>query len=142
MAAALTGEAYAYQSGWIGLRLEWPILIDIFATVAITWIDIFECYRVNGENKGRDLILRMAVLGAPLGIRLWVITFLLYAINWWGFPFFMQTGIFANPERAWHFLTFILWNGTAAIFWWRMHHHMLVLTRMANQSPPIPLQNS
>jgi hypothetical protein len=132
--AALIGIAYNYQSGWIGFRFEWPILIDIFTTIAITWIGIFECYRANGEDRGRDLLPRLAVLGVPLGIRLWLITLILYAINWYGFPWFMRTGLFANPERAWHFLSFFLWNATAAIFWWRMHYHIKVLNRIIKQS--------
>ena len=130
---AVIGVAYTYQSGWIGFRFEWPILIDIFTSLAILWVGIQECYRANRADKGRDLILKLAVLGVPLGIRLWIITLLLYALNWWGFPAFMRTGLFANPERAWHFLTFALWNGTAAIFWWRMHFHIKVLNRLTNQ---------
>jgi hypothetical protein len=134
LVAALIGVAYNYQSGWIGFRFEWAILIDLFATIAITWVGIYECYRANGESKGRDLTLRLAVLAVPLGIRLWFVSLLLYALNWYGFPTFMQTSLFANPERAWHFLTFILWNGTAAIFWWRMHHHIRVLNRLSQNA--------
>lgn len=134
LVGALVGVAYNYQSGWIGFRFEWAILIDIFTTVAITWIGIQECYRANGEDKGRDLILRLAVLAVPLGIKLWFISLFLYALNWYGFPTFMRTGLFANPERAWHFLTFALWNGTTAIFWWRMYYHIKVLNRLSVSS--------
>ena len=130
----MLGVAYSYQAGWFGLQLNWTILIDLFTTVAITWIGVHECYRANGQNLGRDLILRLAVLGVPLGIRLWFVSLFLYGLNWFGFAPFMQTGLFASPERAWHFLTFLLWNGTAAIFWWRMHHHIKVLNRLSENS--------
>jgi hypothetical protein len=134
LAAGLLGIAYSFQSGWIGLQWTWAVLIDLVTSIAIVTIGIQECHRANGRAQGRDLILRLAVLGVPLGIRLWLITFIFYAINWYGFPYFMRTGLFANPERAWHFLTFILWNGTTALFWWRMHYHITVLSRLSNEA--------
>jgi hypothetical protein len=134
LAATLLGMAYSYQSGVIGFRFDWALFIDLFVSISIICIGISECYQANGKEQGRDFILRLAVLGVPLGIWLWLATFVFYAVNWYGFEFFMRTGLFANPQRAWHFLTFFLWNGSLAFFWWRMHHHVKVLNRMMSKS--------
>jgi hypothetical protein len=142
LASVLLATAYGYQSGLIGFRLEWTLLIDLAVSIAIVCIGISECYQANGKTSGRDFILRLAVLGVPLGIWLWLVTFVLYGINWYGFPYFMRMGLFASPERAWHFLTFFLWNGTLAIFWWRMHYHIKVLNRIIHQSASVTSEKS
>ncbi len=134
LAFSLLGLAYSYQSGWIGFQWSWVILIDLVTITTITWVGVSECNKVNESGDRRDLILRLAVLGVPLGIRFWFATLVFYAVNWYGFPYFMRTGLFANPDRAWHFLTFFLFNGLAALFWWRMHLHIGVLNRLIKEA--------
>ena len=129
LTSSLIGLVYNYQSSMVGLQLDWFFFYEVIVAIAITIIGVREAYKANGSEAGPDFLMRAAALSVPLGILILALHFLLYMVMWYGFPHVFDYQTFRNPAMAWHIVVFVLWNGLAIWFWWRLCHHLKRVSR-------------
>lgn len=129
LASLAMGLFYLYHSGWIGLEHNWFFLYDVAMALAIFWTGSSEAFKANGGGQGQDLLKRTAVLGVPLGATVLLASQALYWLSWHAFPRVIDNRTFKNPEFAWQVVNFFLFHSLQIWFWWRLHHHLLILNK-------------
>ena len=124
---------YMYHSGWVGLAVNWFLLYDVGAALAILVIGLHEAFKANGGDSGRDFLRRVILIGVPLGVGVLLASQVLYWLGWWAFPRVFSAQSFRDPAFAWQVVNFLIFNGIQVWFWWRTCHHLSILNRQHHE---------
>jgi hypothetical protein len=90
--------------------------INSISMLIITIIGTYYCYLVNSKGDNKDFMIRYMIIGLPVGIRIYLIAFLLIIIN---------TLLFMTPEKLESdsyetTISLVIWSSLSAMvyFWY------------------------
>jgi hypothetical protein len=90
--------------------------INSISILIITIIGTYYCYLVNSKGDNKDFMIRYMIIGLPVGIRIYLIAFLLIIIN---------TLLFMTPEKLESdsyetTISLVIWSSLSAMvyFWY------------------------
>jgi hypothetical protein len=134
LVASLLYTYITYWGLWFGAYRDWGFFFELAVVISIGLIGVFECYKANGQENGKDFVLRYCTLAVPIGIKVAVLGLVAGQMLYFGSDYVLTQAAFRNPDLVYRYLFFILSASLVFINYWRITHHIGLINAMERRT--------
>lgn len=127
----------SYYASLMGARLGWMFLYEVAVVLVITVFGLYLCYGANGGASGHQFVLRATCLSFPIGLKVNIASILLGWVDYFYFYRIVDPITFHDPTRIYILTTFLWAAAFAALFYWRLWHHLVLIQRQQVTNLPL-----
>lgn len=113
-----------YYAVWYGGHPSWLLLAEFLAICIVAVVGLQECFKANGGSQGSHFLKRLYCLGAPIGLKIAIVSTVFGQLMYFCFPLVVTTTSFRNPFFVYQLACFFVSGMFAFIYFWLIAYHM------------------